>query len=185
MVEDVIQEARTKMKAAFSVFEQDLLGMRGGRASSALVERLHVEYYGAESELRQLATISTPEPMQIVIRPFDKSAVKSIEKAIRNSDLNLNPQVEADLIRLNMPALTRERRQEMVKLLHRRTEEARVAVRNIRRNSNEDVKAFEKEKMISEDEAKRATEEIQKLTDRTIADMEELAARKEKEILEV
>jgi ribosome recycling factor len=185
MIDDILSEARQKMKSAFSAYEQDLHGMRGGRASPALVERLHVDYYGQETELRQLATISTPEAMQILIRPFDKAAVKSIEKAIRASELSINPNVDGDVIRLNMPPLTRERRQDLVKVLHKRMEEARIAIRNIRRGSNDDIKEFEKEKMISEDEAERGQEEVQKLTDKFIADIEELGKHKEKEILEV
>jgi ribosome recycling factor len=185
MIEDIVSEARSKMKAAVSVFEQDLHGMRGGRASISLVDRMSIEYYGQETELRQLASVSTPEPMQILIRPFDKGAVKSIEKAIQQSDLRINPQVDGDVIRLNMPPLTRERRQELVKFLHKRMEEARIAIRNIRRNSNDDIKDFEKEKMISEDDAERGQEEIQKLTDKFIEQIEELGKLKEKEILEV
>lgn len=185
MINDIIKECTGKMKAALSVYESDLQGIRGGRASTALVDRLTVEYYGTPTSLKQLATVSTPEPMQILIRPFDKTAVKSIEKAIRESDIHITPQVDGEVIRLNMPALTRERRQELVKLLHKRAEEARVAVRNIRRHANDDIKEFEKEKMISEDEAETGQEEIQKLTDRFIADIEAMSARKEKEILEV
>ena len=184
-IDDVLSETRTKMKAAVASYEQDLQGIRGGRASTALVDRLIIDYYGQDTELRQLATISTPEPMQILIRPYDKGAVKSIEKAIRTSDLNLNPQTDGDVIRLNMPALTRERRQDLVKFLSKRTEEGRVAVRNIRRHMNDDVKEYEKEKMISEDEAKHLEQEIQKLTDKTIEQMEEISKAKEKEILEV
>jgi ribosome recycling factor len=185
MIEDILKEAQGKMKSALHVYEQDLHGIRGGRASTALVDRLIVEYYGQDTELRQLATVSTPEAMQILIRPFDKGAVKAIEKAIRNSDLNMNPQVDGDAIRLNMPPLTRERRQELVKLLHRRMEDARVAVRNIRRNMNDDIKDFEKEKMVSEDEAKWGVEEIQKLTDKSIQQIDELGRIKEQEILTV
>jgi len=185
MKDDVLNETKAKMKSAVSVYEQDLQGIRGGRASTALVDRMTVDYYGQDTELRQLATISTPEPMQIMIRPYDKTAVKSIEKAIRTSDININPQVDGDTIRLNMPALTRERRQELVKFLHKRTEEARVAVRNIRRHMNDDVKDFEKEKLISEDDAEQLTEEIQKLTDKTIEQLESLAKTKEQEILAV
>jgi ribosome recycling factor len=185
MIDDIIKECTAKMKAAIAVFEGDLQGIRGGRASTALVDRLVVEYYGTPTALKQLATVSTPEPMQIMIRPFDKTAVKSIERAIRESDININPQTDGDVIRLNMPALTRERRQELVKLLHRRMEDARVAVRNIRRHSNDDIRDFEKEKMISEDDAERGQDEIQKLTDRFIAEIETLGERKEKEILEV
>lgn len=185
MIDDILNETRGKMKSAISVYEQDLHGIRGGRASTALVDRLMVSYYGQDTELRQLATISTPEPMQILIRPFDKSAVKSVEKAIQQSDININPQVDGDVIRLNMPPLTRERRQELVKFLHKRMEEARVAIRNIRRSGNDDLKDFEKEKMISEDESTWGQEEIQKLTDKFIADIDESGKNKEKEILEV
>jgi len=173
------------MKSALSVFEQDLQGIRSGRASTALVDRLTVDYYGQETEMRQLATISAPEAMQILIRPYDKTAVKAIEKAIQQSDLNINPNVDGEVIRLNMPALTRERRQELVKFLHRRMEEARVAIRNIRRNANDDLKEFEKEKMISEDDLNRGQEEVQKLTDKHIEEIDEVGKRKEKEILEV
>lgn len=185
MIDDILNEIRQKMKATLSVYEQDLQGLRSGRASTALVDRMQVEYYGQPTELRQLATISTPEPMQIQIRPFDKTAVKAIEKAIQQSDININPNVDGDTIRLNMPPLTRERRQELVKFLHKRMEDARIAVRNIRRSGNDDLKDFEKEKMISEDEAERGQAEIQKLTDKTIAEIDEIGKNKEKEILEV
>jgi ribosome recycling factor len=185
MIDDIISEARSKMKSAVSVFEQDVNGMRGGRASPAMVDRLSVEYYGQETELRQLASVSTPEPMQLLIRPFDKGAVKAIEKAIQLSELRIPPQVDGDVIRLNMPPLTRERRQEMVKLLHKRMEDARIAVRNIRRNSNDDLKEFEREKMISEDEAEKGQEEVQKLTDKFVSEIDELGKAKEKEILEI
>lgn len=185
MIDDILNEIRQKMKATIAVYEQDLQGLRSGRASTALVDRMQVDYYGQPTELRQLATISTPEPMQIQIRPFDKSAVKAIEKAIQQSDININPNVDGDVIRLNMPPLTRERRQELVKFLHKRMEDARIAVRNIRRSGNDDLKDFEKEKMISEDEAERGQAEIQKLTDKAIADIDEIGKNKEKEILEV
>jgi ribosome recycling factor len=185
MIDDILKETQSKMKSALAVYEQDLHGMRSGRASTALVDRMLVEYYGQETELRQLATISTPEAMQIMIRPFDKGAVKSIEKAIRASDISINPQVDGDTIRLNMPPLTRERRQELVKFLHKRMEEARIAVRNVRRNMNDDIKDFEKEKLISEDEAKYGVEEVQMLTDKFIAQIDELGKHKEQEILTV
>jgi ribosome recycling factor len=185
MIDDILNETKSKMKSALQVYEQDLQGIRGGRASTALVDRMMVEYYGQDTEMRQLATISTPEPMQILIRPFDKTAVKSIEKAIRVSDLGINPNVDGDVIRLNMPALTRERRQDLVKFLHKRMEEARVAIRNVRRNANDDLRDFEKEKMISEDEMKHGQDEVQKLTDKHIEEIEEIGKRKEKEILEV
>jgi ribosome recycling factor len=185
VVTDIIGEARQKMKSTLSIYEQDLQGMRSGRASPAMVDRMHIEYYGQPTELRQIANISTPEPMQILIRPYEKSAVKAIEKAIQQSDLNINPNVDGDVIRLNMPPLTRERRQELVKFLHKRMEDARVSIRNIRRSSNDDLKDFEKEKMISEDELAHGESEIQKMTDKYIADIEEMGKSKEKEILEV
>lgn len=173
------------MKAAVSVYEQDLHGIRSGRASTALVDRMPVEVYGQHLELRQLATISTPEALQILIRPFDKSTLKTIEKTIQQSDLGVHPNTDGDVIRLNMPPLTRERRQDLVKFLHKRMEDARVAIRNIRRSSNDDLREFEKEKLISEDDAKKAHDEIQKLTDKFIAQIDEMGKHKEKEILEV
>lgn len=185
MINDIIKETKDKMKASLTVFEQDLHGIRGGRASTALVDRLVVDYYGQDTELRQLANISTPEAMQILIRPYDKSAVKSIEKAIQTSNLNIHPNVDGDVIRLNMPPLTRERRQDLVKFLHKRMEEGRVTMRNIRRGANDDLKEFEKEGMISEDDLERGEEEVQKLTDQYIEQIEEMGKLKEKEIMEV
>lgn len=185
MIDDILNETKQKMKAALSVYEQDLQGIRSGRASTALVDRLTVDYYGQETEMRQLATISTPEAMQILIRPYDKTAIKSIEKAIQQSDIGINPNVDGEVIRLNMPPLTRERRQELVKFLHKRMEEGRITIRNIRRNANDDLKEFEKEKMISEDEMNRGQDDVQKLTDKYIEEIDEVGKRKEKEILEV
>jgi ribosome recycling factor len=185
MIDDIVNEARNKMKATLSVFNDDLQGVRGGRASPALVERLEVDYYGQASELRQLATISTPEPMQILIRPYDKTAVKTIEKAIQQANIGINPNVDGENIRLNMPPLTRERRQELVKLVNQRIEEARVAIRNIRRSANEDLRDFEREKLISEDDQKRGQDEVQKLTDDYIEKIEAMGKDKEQDILEV
>lgn len=185
MINDVLQDAKTKMNATVSVYEEDLHGIRGNRASIGLVDRLEVEYYGQATQLRQLATLSTPEPMQILIRPFDQGALKSIERAIREANLGFNPNSDGQTIRLLMPALTRERRMELVKFLHKRTEEARIAIRNIRRHSNEDLREFEKESMISEDELERGEAEIQKMTTDYIAKIEELEAIKEKEIMEI
>ncbi|GAB4522505.1 MAG: ribosome recycling factor [Anaerolineae bacterium] len=185
MINDVIKETRDKMLATLRSLESDFQGMRGNRASTALVDRLMVDYYGQETELRQLANISTPEAMQILIRPYDSSAIKAIEKAIQSSDLGINPSTDGESVRLNMPPLTRERRQELVRVLHKRTEDARIAIRNIRRGANDDLKDFEKEKMISEDDLKRGEQEVQKLTDEYIAKIEEAGKAKEKEILEV
>jgi ribosome recycling factor len=185
MINDVIKETRSKMKASLTAYEEDLQGIRGNRASTALVDRIMVEYYGQETELRQLANISTPEAMQILIRPYDAGAVRNIERAIQQSDIGINPSVDGSSIRLVMPALTRERRQELVKVLNKRTEEARIAIRNIRRSANDDLKEFEREKMISEDEQKQGESEVQKLTDEYITQIEEIGKAKEKEILEV
>lgn len=185
MINDVLQDAKTKMNATVSVYEEDLHGIRGNRASIGLVDRLEVEYYGQATQLRQLATLSTPEPMQILIRPFDQGALKAIERAIREANLGFNPNSDGQTIRLIMPALTRERRMDLVKFLHKRTEEARIAIRNIRRHSNEDLREFEKESMISEDDLERGEAEVQKMTTEYIAKIEELEAIKEKEIMEI
>lgn len=185
MINDILNETKSKMKSTLAHFEEDLHGIRSGRASTALVDRLHVEYYGQETELRQLATISTPEAMQILIRPFDRGAVKAIEKAIQQANIGINPNVDGEVIRLNMPPLTRERRQDLVKFLHKRMEEARVAIRNIRRTANDDLRDFEKEKLISEDDMEHGQAEVQKLTDHFIEQIDELGRIKEKEIMEV
>lgn len=185
MIEDILNETRHKMKSTLGVYEEDLHGIRGGRASTALVDRLVVDYYGQATELRQLANISTPEAMQILIRPYDKTAVKAIERAIQTANLGINPNVDSDVIRLNMPPLTRERRQDLVKFLHKRMEDARVAIRNVRRSANDDLKEFEREKMISEDEMEEGIEKVQKLTDQFIEQIDEMGKIKEKEILDV
>lgn len=185
MINDILNETRDKMKSTLSVFEDDLQGMRGNRASTALVDRIMVDYYGQQSELRQLANISTPEALQILIRPYDKTAVKDIERAINQADIGINPNVDGESIRLNMPPLTKERRQELVKLLHKRMEDARVAIRNIRRSANNDLQEFEKEKMISEDDQKRGEDEVQKLTDDFIGKIDAMGKEKETDILEL
>jgi len=185
MINDILNEAKAKMKSTLTVFEQDLQGIRSGRASTGLVDRLMVEYYGQDTELRQLATISTPEPMQILIRPYDGGAVKAIEKAIQTSDIGINPNVDGQQIRLNMPPLSRERRQDLVKVVHKRVEDAKVSLRNIRRSANQDLTEFEKEKMISEDEKKRGEDEVQKLTDEFSSKIDALGKEKEEDILAV
>jgi ribosome recycling factor len=185
MINDIINETKSKMKSTLTVFEEDLHGIRGGRASTALIDRLQVEYYDQQIELRQLANISTPEPMQILIRPFDKGAVKSIERAIQQSNIGINPNVDGENIRLNMPPLTKDRRQELVKFLNKRMEEARVAIRNVRRGANDDLRDFEREGMISEDEMEKGETEVQKLTDQYIEQIEELGKAKEKDILQL
>lgn len=185
MIEEILEEATGKMESTLSVFRDELSRMRSGRASTALVDRMMVDYYGQDTELRQIANISTPEAMLILIRPYDKAAVRNIEKAIQMSDIGVNPNIDGENIRLNMPALTRERRLELVKFLNRRMEDTRVAIRNIRRSANSDLQDFEKEKLISEDDRKRGEDEVQKLTDKFIAQIGELGANKETDIMDV
>ncbi|MCL4238713.1 MAG: ribosome recycling factor [Anaerolineae bacterium] len=185
MIKDVLKDAEERMKSAVAVLEEDLRGMRTGRASTGLVEKLGVDYYGTETPLYQLATISVPEAQMIMIRPFDKTSLKTIERAILASELGLTPNNDGTVIRLNIPTLTQERRVELQKIVGRRAEEARVAVRNVRRSAIDDLREFEKEKLISEDENKRGQDEIQKLTDRYIHLIEEAGKRKEAEIMEL
>lgn len=185
MIKESIKEAEGRMKGAIQSLEENLSGIRTGRASPALVERLQVEYYGAPTPLVQLATISVPEPRSLLIRPFDASSLKAIERGILASDLGLTPNNDGKVIRLNLPPLTEERRREQVKHVNARLEESRVAVRNIRRDMIKDLREFEKEKLISEDELKKAEEELQKLTDRFIQQIDLVGYNKEKEIMEV
>ncbi len=185
MVKDALAEADNRMKGALRALEDDLGAIRTGRASPALVERLDVEYYGNPTPLVQLATISAPEPRLLTIRPFDPASVKDIERAIMASDLGLTPSNDGKIIRLNIPALTEERRHELVRVVKSRAEEARVAVRNVRRDVQNDLREFEREKLISEDELKRGEDDLQKLTDRNIEEINSLSDRKETEVLEV
>jgi len=185
MLKDAYNEAEARMKGAVEALEEDLSGIRTGRASPSLVERLLVEYYGMPTPLVQLASISVPESRQLLIRPFDASTLKAIERAILTSDLGLTPNNDGKSIRLNLPALTEERRRDLVKVVHNRVEEARVAVRNVRRDSIRDLREFEHEKLISEDELKRGEEELQKLTDMYVEMVGGVGERKEFEIMEV
>ncbi|UCH61340.1 MAG: ribosome recycling factor [Anaerolineales bacterium] len=184
MLKDVYKEAEARMKGAIQALEEDLSGIRTGRATPALVERLLVEYYGTPTPLIQLASISVPDPRALLIRPFDASSLKAIERAILASELGLNPNNDGKAIRLNLPPLTQERRQELVKVVNNRLEEARVAARNVRRDSIRDLREFEQEKLISEDDLKRGEDELQKITDRYIDEINATGERKEKEILE-
>lgn len=185
MIKEALHDAEERMKGALASLEQNLATIRTGRASPALVERVQVEYYGSDTSLMQLATITVPEPRQLLIKPFDGSTLKSIEKAILGSDLGLTPNNDGKVIRLNLPPLTEERRRDLVKVVHNRLEESRVAVRNVRRSAHEDMREFEKEKMISEDELKRGEQDLQKLTDKYIERIEEIGHRKEAEIKEI
>lgn len=185
MIDDVLQELEDGMKASIQALEDDLSVIRTGRATPALVEKLSVEYYGQPAPLMQLASISVPEPRSLLIKPFDASSLKDIEKAIQVSDLGLTPNNDGKSIRLNLPALTEERRIELVKVVGHRLEEARVSVRNVRRDSIKDMREFEHEKMISEDDLKRGEESAQKLTDKYIEQINDIGNKKESEIMEV
>jgi ribosome recycling factor len=185
VIKDLLIDAETRMRGAIAVLHDDLATIRTGRASPALVEKLMVEYYGTPTALQQLASISVPEPRSLMIKPFDASTIKTIEKAIQTSDLGLNPNNDGKVIHLNLPPLTQDRRRDLVKQMHHRLEEARIAVRNIRRDVHNDMREFEKEKLVSEDELKRGEEDLQKLTDRFIEEVSEQGRKKEAEIMEV
>lgn len=185
MLKEAYNEAEERMKGALEALEEDLGGIRTGRASPALVERLSVEYYGMPTPLMQLASISVPESRMLMIRPFDASTLRNIERAILTSDLGLTPNNDGKVIRLNLPPLTEERRRDLVKLVHNRLEEARVAIRNIRRDGIKDLREFEHEKLISEDELKDGEENLQKFTDKYVEMVNDVGERKEKEIMEV
>jgi ribosome recycling factor len=185
MLKESYNEAETRMGGAIQALEEDLGGIRTGRASPTLVERLPVDYYGNPTPLIQLASIGVPEPRSLLIRPFDAGTLRAIERAIQSSDLGLTPNNDGKAIRLNLPPLTEERRRDLVKVVHNRVEEARVAVRNVRRDINRDLEDFEKEKLISKDDLKRSEEQLQKITQRFIDEINAVGERKEKEILEV
>ncbi len=185
MIKDLLKETESHMQKSIHSLQEDLGTIRTGRAHPGLVERLHVEYYGAPTPLMQLATISIPEPRTIMIKPFDKTALKAVEKAILASDLGLNPNNDGQVIRLNLPPLTEQRRRDLAKQVHHRLEEARVSLRNIRRDSIKDIKDFESEKLVSEDERKRGEDDLQKLTDRFTAEVDKIGQNKEREIMEV
>lgn len=185
VIKDILKDAESRMQGAILSLGDDLGSIRTGRASPALVEKMPIEYYGAPTPLMQLATISVPEPRALMIKPFDPSTLKSIERSILASDLGLTPNNDGRTIRLNLPALTEERRRELVKVVHNRLEEARIAVRNIRRDLKKDLEEFEKEKLISEDDMERGEEDLQKTTDRFIQEIDKHGQHKEQEILEV
>jgi len=185
VIKDLLKEAEAHMQKSIHVLQEDLTGIRTGRANPGLVEKLQIEYYGAPTPLMQLASISVPEPRTLMIKPFDKTTLKAIEKAIMASELGLTPNNDGIVIRLNLPALTEERRRDLVKHVHHRLEDARVALRNIRRDSMKDIKDFENEKLISEDERKRGEDELQKIIDRLMGEIDRIGQHKEKEIMEV
>jgi ribosome recycling factor len=185
VIKDILKEAEIRMHAAIQNLDDDLAGIRTGRATPSLVEKLQIEYYGTPTSLVQLASISVPEPRSLLIKPFDPSSLKSIERSILASDLGLTPNNDGKQIRLNLPALTEERRRELVKVVHGRLEECRIAVRNVRRDHHNDMRDFEKEKLISEDDLKGGEEELQKITDHSIEEINKHGLHKEQEIMEV
>jgi ribosome recycling factor len=185
VIKDTVKDADTRMGGAIQILEDDLAGIRTGRASPALVQRLPIDYYGIPTPLQQLASIGVPEPRVLLIRPFDATSLKGIERAILASDLGLNPSNDGKNIRLNLPQLTEERRRELVKIVNNRLEEARIAVRNVRRDLIKGLREFENEKLITEDDLRRGEEELQKKTDEMTKKIEEIGTKKENEIMEV
>ncbi len=185
MIDDALDELRQRMVKSVEVLQDDLIGIRTGRASPALLERLPVEYYGTMTPLNQMASIAAPEPRLLVVKPWDASALHDIERAILKSDLGLTPMNDGKLIRLSIPRLTEERRRDLVKVVAKRVEEARVSIRNLRRDALQDLKDFENEKMISEDEFYRGKDKVQELTDEFIKQVDEIGKRKETEVLEI
>ncbi len=185
MIKDLLAETEIRMTKAIEAMEDDFRGLRTGRAAPALLERVMVDYYGSPTPLKQLAVISAPEPQLLLVRPYDPGSIANIEKGILQADLGLNPSNDGRMVRIPIPRLTEERRREIVKVIKRRVEETKVALRNVRRDALEDLRAFESEKLISEDELKRGQEELQKVIDRFGEETDAIGSRKEQEIMEI
>jgi ribosome recycling factor len=185
MSSETLSSADHKMARAIEAMERDFQGIRTGRASTALVDRLVVDYYGTQTPLNQLAGISVPESHQIVIQPWDRAVVGAIEKAIQKSDIGLVPNVDGTVVRLNIPPLTEERRKDLVRVVHKRMEDARVEIRGIRRDAADELKKEERDGGVGTDEAHRQLETLQKTTDRFIAEVDRVGGVKEQEVLEV
>jgi ribosome recycling factor len=185
MIRELLHETEERMKGAVSSLEADLAGYRTGRANPHLVDKVIVEMYGVEMPLNQMAVISVPEPQQIAIRPYDANAISAVERAIMKSDLGIMPNNDGKVIRLNIPRLTEERRRELSKLIGRRVESAKVAVRNVRRDALNDIREFEREKLITEDDLHRGIDKLQDLTDEYIKQIDDIGEEKEAEIMEV
>lgn len=184
-VKEILAGHEDRMKKALDSLRKEYGSLRAGRATPALLEKVAVDYYGTPTPVNQVANVSVPEPRMIVIQPWEKTMLATIEKAILKSDLGLTPSNDGSVIRLSIPQLTKERRTELAKVIHKKAEESRVAVRNLRRDANDAVKKLEKEKAISEDEAKKAQDDMQKLTDKYIKEVDQIMTAKEKEIMEV
>lgn len=184
-IKEILSTAQTKMQKTIEVLCVDLASVRAGRASVSLLDKVMVEYYGTPTPVNQVASVTVPEPRMIVIQPWEKNLLKDIERAIMKSDLGLNPNSDGSVIRLNLPQLTEERRKELVKTVHKKAEDARVSIRNLRREANDSVKKAEKAKEITEDEAKKANDDIQKMTDKFIKEVDTVMEHKEKEVMEI
>ncbi|MCX7903650.1 MAG: ribosome recycling factor [Caloramator sp.] len=184
MIKEVIKSHEEKMKKSLELLKHELQSLKAGRANPAMLDKITVDYYGTPTHISSLATITVPEPRVLLIQPWDKSVVKSIEKAIQKSDLGINPVADGNVVRLVIPELTEETRKNLVKVVKKHGEDAKVAIRSIRRDANEKIKALKKEG-VSEDEIKRAEDEIQKLTDNFIKEIDKLVEAKEKEIMTV
>lgn len=185
MLKELFSSQEDRIKKSLDSLKREYGALRAGRATPALLDRVMVEYYGAPTPINQVANVSVPEPRMITIQPWDKGMMSDIEKAIMKSDLGLNPNNDGSIIRLSIPQLTQERRAELAKTIHKKAEEAKVAVRNIRRDANDAIKKLEKDKGIAEDEGKKAQDDMQKLIDKYIKEIDNVMATKEKEIMEV
>jgi ribosome recycling factor len=183
--DEILLDADDKMESAVQALRRELNGVRTGRAHPSLIEGLTVDYYGAMTPLKQLGSINAPEARLLTIQVWDRGAVRAIEKAIQSSDLGLNPAIDGQIIRLPIPTLTEQRRKDMVKMVHNKTEEARVAVRNVRRHHHDELRKAEKDGHVSQDDLRRNEEELQKITDRHIAVIDAEGKKKEAELLEV
>ena len=184
-VQTTLGEAGEKMDKAISVLKDELGSIRTGRATPALLSRIVVDYYGTQVPIQQLASFSVPEPRTLLIQPYDKNAIASMEKAIMASDVGITPSSDGNVIRLSFPPLTEERRKELIKVVHQRGEEGRVAVRNVRRHSKEELERLQRAGIISEDDLARSEKELQKLTDHHVAEIDEIVVHKERELKEI
>lgn len=185
MLEQVLSSAEDRMEKAIQVLKRDLTTVRAGRASASMLDKITVEYYGSQMPVNQVASVTVPEPRQLVITPWEKNMLGEIEKAIQKSDLGINPMNDGTVIRIVVPALTEQRRQELVKVIRKFAEETRVAIRNVRRDANDELKKAEKAGDASEDETRRATDKIQALTDRFVGEVDKLATARERDVMEV
>lgn len=184
-VKEILTSHEDKMKKSVDALRVDLASLRAGRATPALLDKVMVDYYGTPTPVNQVAKVSVPEPRMILVTPWEKSMLKAIEKAIQLSDLGLNPNNDGVAVRLNLPQLTEERRKDLVKMVHKKTEEYKVALRNLRRDANDAIKKLEKAKEITEDDSKKGVEQAQKLVDKYVKELDAVAANKEKEVMEI